>query len=165
MEPGKRGATVTRIRTFGAVWPRPIREVAFQKSSRCAKQTRKVAACIRRCNETRGAVNKLVAEFIFKGRDCLLTAWLTQSSFLCDRGGKLPFQLRQDRTSALHQHLSTPNARILYGNGFLRGIAILPPNCQMFCQAYKNKQSEKEASFPAVMHIQLGNGWYSREVP
>ena len=50
----------------------------------------KVATCLSQCNGTRGAVNKLGAEFIFKGAHLFADGSLTNSTFLCD-SGEAPF--------------------------------------------------------------------------
>ena len=85
------GGTVTRMRPFGAVWPRPIREIAFStfvEDVQC--RVVKVATCLSQCNGTRGAVNEFSAEFILKGRDLFADGGLTNSTFLGDRG-ETPF--------------------------------------------------------------------------
>src|SRR5260370_18385041 len=50
----------------------------------------KVGARLSQCNGTRGAVNEFSTEFILKGRDLFADSWLTNSSFLGDRG-EIPF--------------------------------------------------------------------------
>jgi hypothetical protein len=50
----------------------------------------KVSTCLSHCRRTRGAVNQLGAEFIFKGGDLFADGRLTNSTFLCD-SGEAPF--------------------------------------------------------------------------
>src|SRR5260370_20580347 len=50
----------------------------------------KVGARLSQCNGTRGAVNEFSTEFILKGRDLFADSWLTNSTFLGDRG-ETPF--------------------------------------------------------------------------
>src|SRR6266481_2540233 len=128
MEPGKRGSNGHTNEAFRcSLASTDSRSRVFKVVENVQSRLVKVAACIRRCNGTRGAVNKFGAEFIFKGRDLFADCWLTNPSFLCDRG-EAPLFNYSDKHLHCIKSVHT-NLRIPLWNGFLRGIAILPPYC------------------------------------
>src|SRR3984893_3114244 len=158
------GATVTRMRPFGAVWLRPIREVAFFKVVENAqRRVVKFAACLSQCDGTRGAVNEFGAEFIFKGGDLFAHSRLTNSTFLCD-SGEAPFFNYSDEhlhcIEFVHSILYSPlwkgfQARSLYA--FLLGIAGIPQSTKSACSNHtSDRGSESSEQENSQLHRRSG---------